>query len=418
MTDADGRFLCNQMTGKGEYQPQVLPTETSRTPYSAAGAPFPITRLVDGNSHVEGVTLTIKYERLQITGRVVDPEGVPIPDARLRAQSASPGEPLTWRAWVVLPSAISDAQGAFTIDALTSGPWALHARSPDGSEAVVSAVAAGSKDVVVTLRPAGGVEGTLVGFEEPPAIYARSIDASRMIPGQVDGAHFHLKLPAGSYLVSAMNVAEGDAQRVEVREGSLTKVTMNSHGKAVVSGRVTDHITHAPIPDLVCHTVIAVEGQGGVTNWDLESAPRTDATGAFLADPSPAGDLFVSCMGDWREYSTASALITVARGGRATVALEAVKLISPDAPGDIGVSFADTTTPLIRAVKAGSPAARSGVAAGDVVVAVDGIPTAPLDASGVEALVGNHAPGSSVALTLLRGSQRREVTLTTTPLVR
>ena len=416
LTDADGRFLCNQMTGGGEYQPQVFPTETSRTPYTSAGAPFSPTRLVDGNSHVEGVTLAIRYERLQISGRVVDPEGVAIPDARLRAQSAPPGEALTWSGWVVLPSAISDAQGTFTIDALTSGPWALQARSPDGSEAVVRDVAAGAKDVVVTLHPAGGIEGTLVGYEEPPAIYARSIDASRMIPGQVDGAHFHLRLPAGTYLVSAMNVREGDAQKVEVREGALTKVTMTSHGQAVIAGTVTEHLTHAPVSDLICHTVIAVEGQGGVTNWDLESAPRTDANGAFSADPSPAGDLFVGCFGDWREYSRASALITVARGGRATVTLEAVKRISPDAPGDIGVTFADTTTPLIRAVKAASPAARAGVAAGDVVVAVDGVPTGPLDASGVEALIGNHAPGSRVALTLLRGSQRRDVTLTTTPL--
>ncbi|MDP3153588.1 MAG: sigma-70 family RNA polymerase sigma factor [Archangium sp.] len=418
VTDADGRFLCNQMTGGGEYQPQVFPTETSRTPYSPAGAPFSATHLVDGNAHVEGVTLAIKYERLQISGRVVDPDGVPIPDAKIRAQSAPPGETLAWKSWVVLPSAISDAQGGFTLDALTSGPWALQARAPDGSEAVVNGVAAGSKEVVVTLRPAGGIEGTLVGYEAPPAIYARSIDTLRMIPGQVDGARFHLKLPAGSYLVSAMNVAEGDVQRVEVREGAITKVTMTSHGKAVITGRVTDHLTHAPIPDLICQTVIAVEGQGGVTNWDLESAPKTDATGTFVADPSPAGDLFVGCFGDWREYSKASALITVAKGGRATVNLEAVKLISPDAPGDIGVSFGDTATPLIRAVKAGSPAARAGVAAGDVVVAVDGLPTAPLDASGVEALIGNHAPGSRVAMTLLRGTQRREVTLTTTALGR
>lgn len=67
-------------------------------------------------------------------------------------------------------------------------------------------------------------------------------------------------------------------------------------------------------------------------------------------------------------------------------------------------------------MKAGSPAALAGVAAGDVVVAVDGIPTGPLDGSGVEALIGNHAPGSRLALTFLRGLQRRDVTLTTTPL--
>ena len=417
VTDSDGRFLCNQMTGGGDYQAQVFPTETSRKPYSPAGAPFRAIALADGNSHVEGVTLAIKYERLQISGHTVDLEGVPIPDARVRAQPAQSGDALAWSGWVVLPSAISDAQGAFTIDALTSGSWALQARAPDGSEAVVREVTAGSKNVVVNLHPLGGVEGTLVGYEEPPSIYATNQNTQRMIPGQVDGAYFHLTLPAGNYVVSAMNAREGDAQRVEVREGASTQVTMTSHGRAAIVGTVMDHLTHAPIPGFICHAVIAAQGQGGVTNWDPESAPKTDVTGAFSVDPSPAGDLLVGCFGSWREYSSASALITVARGGRASVSLAAVKRSSPDAPSEIGVSFdGSTPTPVIRTVKAGSPAALAGIAEGDLVFAVDGVPAGPLDGSGIEALIGNHAPGSSVTLMLVRGTQRREVVVTIRPL--
>ena len=45
-----------------------------------------------------------------------------------------------------------------------------------------------------------------------------------------------------------------------------------------------DHLTHAPIPGFICHAVIAAQGQGGVTNWDPESAPKTTAaTPAALA---------------------------------------------------------------------------------------------------------------------------------------
>ena len=84
--------------------------------------------------------------------------------------------------------------------------------------------------------------------------------------------------------------------------------------------------------------------------------------------------------------------------------------------GDIGVSFTDAPTPHIASVSPAGPAALSGVAAGDLVVAVDGVSTGPLDSSGVEALIANHPPGTRMALTLMRGGHRRVVSLTTRPI--
>lgn len=196
-----------------------------------------------------------------------------------------------------------------------------------------------------------------------------------------------------------MNSREGDAKRVEVRRGSFTKVTMTSRGSAVITGTVVEHVTRMPVPDLFCHVVLSAGDRPGITNWDLETAPKTDATGSFSVDPSPAGEVHVSCMGDWREYTWAWALVTVARGGRAAVAMEVVKRVARFAAGDIGLEFHRTTSPVVQAVRTGSPA----------------VPTTPLDAAGVEALIGNHLPGTQVSLSLVRGTQRRDVALVTVP---
>lgn len=410
ITDADGRFSCDQMTGGGEYQPTVYPSPSSRTPFKPVAPPLPKAKLQDGSARVEGVTLAIKYERLTISGRVVDPSGAPVPDAKVRAAS-SEGQPPNFSPWLPLPSALADAQGAFTLEALTSGTWAVQARTPEGAEAIVTDVAAGAKGVVITVRPPGGIEGTLSGYEEPPVVYARALGQPKFFPAQVDGSTFRIQLAAGTWVVTAMNLHEGDAQKVEVQEGVMAKVAMTSHGRGSLAGSVVEHTTRAPVPNLVCHTVVRTGDEPGITNWDENLAPKTDAAGQFTVDPAPAGDVSVSCFGDWQAMSSASAQVTVPRGGKATVALEVVKR-SGDTPGDIGAEL-DGDVPHIALVNAQGPAAKAGLRAGDVIVSVDGAPVAPLDSSGVAVLINNHPPGTKVALGVLRGAQPVNVTLTT-----
>ena len=410
VTDSDGSFLCNQMTGGGEYVPTVFSSPGSRAAYPPVGAQSRVV-LTDGSSHAEGVTLTVKYERLRISGRVVDADSQAIPDVRVRAVAAEAGQRPYFSPWAALPSALSDAQGTFAIDGLTSGSWALQATAPEGGETILPAVEAGARDVLVMVHRAGVIEGTLTGFDEPPSVYAHQPGQPKLVPGQVDGATFRVTgVSPGSYILSAMNTHEGDAQRVDVKEGAVTKVAMVSHGKAVVAGAVIDHVTRAPVAGLVCHVVLTAGGQQGVTNWDLDSAPRTNLRGEFEVDPSPAGPIDVSCFGDMREYSPATAQLTVGRGERASVPLEVVHRLSPDTPGDVGVEMVGAT-PVISAVSPAGPAGRAGVAVGDVVVAVDGVPTTPLNAWGVQALIGNHRPGTQVALSLTHGGEPRVVNL-------
>lgn len=413
VTDADGHFRCMQMTGGGDYLPRVFPSVSSRTPYKpATGTSFAPTRLADGSSRVENVTLTINYERLRISGRVIDKEGAPVADVHLRAQPAQPGELPDFASWLMAPSTVSDGQGNFTFEGLTSGNWAIQARGADGAESTVTDLQAGAKNVTITLKAPSGIEGTLVDFEEPPVVYAAVSHQSRFVGGQVTGNTFRVTVPQGKYVLSAMNAAEGDVKLVEVKEGQWTKVTMTSHGRGVVTGTVIDHRTRAPLNDFVCHVVAAGDGMAGITNWDERSSPRTDEQGYFVADPAPAGSIQVACMGDWREFSSGTALATVPRGGKVNVAMEAVRRTRPlQSAGDIGLIFMDTLDAEIATVRPGTPAAKAGLMPGEFVVAVDGEPTTALDSNGVQVLIGNHEPGSKVVLTVLRGNQRRDVTV-------
>lgn len=412
VTDADGHFFCTQMTGGGDYAAKVFPSQVSRTPYAPAGAAFAQVKLVDGSSQAEGITLSVKYERLSISGRVVDPSGSPVPDAKVRAMAVAPGEAPSFNQWTELPSAMSDAQGAFVIEQLTSGTWALQARTAEGAESIAPAVTAGSKDALITVHPPGHIEGTLIGYANPPVVYAAEIGAQGFVPGLVEGSTFKLSLHGGSYLVTAMNTKEGEAKRVEVKEGVTTKVTMTSQGHGVLSGQVVDHLSRAPIPGIVCHAVLSADGRGGITNWDLETAPKTDSSGHFSDEQSPAGDLLVGCMGEFSEVSSGSVNVTLPRDGRAEVVIEMVRRRVGAAPGDVGLTLDDQEPGRVLAVRAGSPGAKAGVAVADRVIGVDGVPNGTLCTDGVGALIANHPPGSPLKLTVLHGAQPREVTLT------
>jgi hypothetical protein len=414
VTDSEGTFGCNAMTGGGEYKVEVFPSTVSRTPYTPAGAAFAPVALADGASHVEGVTLTVKYEQLSLSGRVVDLAGAPVPDAKVRALAVTEGQPPVFNPWMELPFSVTDAQGAFRIDGLTSGTWALQAKSPEGAEAVNPASAAGASGVVITLRPPGGIDGTLIGYEEAPVVYAQELGAQKFVPGQVDGSTFHVSVPAGVYTVTGMNTREGDAQRVEVKEGALSKVTLTSRGRGTLSGSAVEHTTRQPVVGAICHAVVTSGEQLGITNWDTNTAPTTDATGHFTVDPSPAGDIAVTCMVASMDYSSGTQHLVLPRGGRAEASLELVYR-RKDAPvGDLGLSFDESSAALqLTGVRAGSAAAKAGVVVGDVLTSIDGSGLAKLDSWGVETLIGNHPPGTPVKVGLLHGGQAREVALVT-----
>lgn len=152
-----------------------------------------------------------------------------------------------------------------------------------------------------------------------------------------------------------------------------------------------------------------------MTPWDGRRGPYSDRQGRVLLEPAPAGPVTVSCVMPARQWSVPSVDIVVAPGGRAAAQLLSVeRLVEDSSTTDIDFDWR-VTAPRIAAVPPDSSAAKAGFLAGDLVVAVDGVSVDGLNAEGVRNLITDRAAGLEVSLTVLRGSQRKTLTLKTQP---
>ncbi|MBB3832105.1 serine protease Do [Xanthomonas arboricola] len=79
-----------------------------------------------------------------------------------------------------------------------------------------------------------------------------------------------------------------------------------------------------------------------------------------------------------------------------------------------GLGLPDTRGALVNDIPAGSPAAKAGIEVGDVIRSVNGKPIEA--ASDLPPMIGLMAPGTKVALDVLRDGKPRQVTVTLAPL--
>ena len=82
--------------------------------------------------------------------------------------------------------------------------------------------------------------------------------------------------------------------------------------------------------------------------------------------------------------------------------------VDPDIAESLGLKKAEGA--LVRGVEAGSPAAKAGIEAGDIIVRFDGKPVEK--SADLPRLVGNTRPGSKVAITVWRRGAYQELRLT------
>src|SRR5262249_39367802 len=146
-TMPDGSFHAPMMLGGGDYKAAVRPSARSSVTLSPLGGSFPVVHVPDGKTHVQGVRLQIRLDRLTIAGRVVGGDGEPPPDARVLVSPTAPDEQPHFFLWEDLPSAVSAADGSFSIGGLMVGSYAVQARGGDGAEVVLRDVQAGRRDL-------------------------------------------------------------------------------------------------------------------------------------------------------------------------------------------------------------------------------------------------------------------------------
>ncbi|HTL38961.1 MAG TPA: sigma-70 family RNA polymerase sigma factor [Kofleriaceae bacterium] len=402
MTDAQGKFTCTSMLGNSDYRAAVFPSPGARVAFPAA-TEYPVFKIADGNTIVEGAKIAIKNERLTIAGRVIDAEGNAVSDVHVeaigRGFAAGPA---------MLPSVRADQGGSFVIKDLARGTYVVHAHAGDGSDVQIPNVAAGTTDITVRLESPATIEGDLIGFTTPPRVHARQNTSELTLNNEatMEGNHYSITgLAPGRYIVEALGDNENDGETVELKSGATLKVNLESHGRGTIEGVVTEFGAGGPVANMNCYAAQSMQGLSGDigANAPTNDDTTTNAKGEFKV-AAPVGMARLMCFSADGSFSVAGIDIKVAAAGVTKATLAAVRAVPP--PSDVGFRIRPMMLPLtIAAVEPTSPAATAGLKVGDVLLTIDGTSVAGLIPSGAMTLAWNHRPGTTIALGVERAGK-------------
>ncbi|HEX4456323.1 MAG TPA: sigma-70 family RNA polymerase sigma factor, partial [Polyangia bacterium] len=294
LTGPDGKFRVGTLSGDDDYLGDVAESATSRHRLAISDGVAPVVHVPDGESEVDGIRIVVKRSHLSIAGTTVDGAGQPLGDVQVTAFRPAAGDErpdlnLSFGA----PTTISTGDGSFRIDDVDAGAFVLVAHAGDGSEGRLAGIAAGQAGVQVRLQPAGGIDGTLVGFAAPPEVTARREQPYGPLVRAyafVDGDTFRFRgLAPGRYVVDATSAGGdggGQVALVDVVGGQDAVVTLRNRGTATVHGRVVDWRSGAGVAGLSCRSMLF----GGQVFSRPQGQPVfTDGDGAFAIDGVTAG---------------------------------------------------------------------------------------------------------------------------------
>jgi hypothetical protein len=328
------------------------------------GKRHPPIEVKDGATHVTGVRVKVRVEKLAIAGKVTDATGKPVADVVVQAVPRD-GQ------WFKLPTATTDQTGAFALRDLPAGNYTVRARGTRG-EASMENVAAGRTDLVLQLLDPGGIDVTVKGFTGPSLdVSAFRIDErfSRFNAKLVGGVYQLRGLPVGRYQVQASDGTDRKGTTVEVRAGGIATAAITVGEVGTVEGKVVD-AKGAPIAGMKC---IAQQQGGDDYGYGGRPEASTDASGAFRIERAPTGGGIVGCYNQqgitaWKQVSITSGQVTRVEltaeksGGRR----------EPEKDGRSGLTLEEQLEDVIvSAVAPNSPAAKAGIAVNDVIHSVD-----------------------------------------------
>jgi hypothetical protein len=382
-TSADnGSFMVNALSGGGSYGYVVRGPTKAMYP-TVDGKRFHPIEVRDAHTHVTGVRIRVRVDRLSIAGRVIDAIGRPAPDVVVIASAARGSR----------SSSTTDANGGFEIRDVATGQYELRTNALGGN-GKNQTVAAGRTDIVIQLGEAGGIEGTLDRFATPPIVWAFSDGG--WFTATVTWKTFRLRdVPAGDYEIRATSSDAHGSAKVTVAAGGTANVSVQGTGLGSIAGTVLDPNGRG-LQDLFC-------AESG--NYQDQ---RTDANGEFRFDQMPTGTVTITC---WGPAIMAQASTTVSANDVVHVKLTA-KSVEPEPHGKSGIVLENQigNGAVVKSVAVGGPGERAGVAVDDIVLQVDGRAIAgAYDAS--DAIEG-HPSGTVVKLTLERADKQLTVNLT------
>ncbi|MCP3065677.1 carboxypeptidase regulatory-like domain-containing protein [Myxococcus sp. K38C18041901] len=233
-----------------------------------------------------------------ISGRVVDEAGHPLAGIHLNLEQADLEDPVDYE---TQETALTDSNGAFVLDASAPGDYEL---IPQTHRFITERLkmTAPARDVLVTLRAGGAVEGTLSdarGLALPGfTVYVAPLstqDPSYILTAQgptSEGRFSRKGVPPGRYRIVAQAVTDGvdqeAATEVEVRQGEVTQVELRLAEQRNLEGIVVDG-AGAPIRGAFVRAhSLAPSPQGGVVlvhprhRHGPPNGVETGADGRFL----------------------------------------------------------------------------------------------------------------------------------------
>jgi len=341
-----------------------------------------------------------------ITGHVRDTSGAPIALARVRASSSFGS--------VAAVFATTGPGGEFTLTGVDRASYDLSAEAEDHVRSVRGNVLGGSRDVALTLDAGLPLSGQVVDAGGAPvAVFtlvvrrragaARPVLATRSL---VDPeGRFAVRVPRGDYDLLVSTPGRARPTQAEAPAGATDARIVVGSG-ATLRGEVIASDDHAPIGNasIACETTDA-----GPRDPPAEPAAVTRPDGSFELTGISPGPLALRIRAQGF-HARIAAEMTASDGAALGPLTIALTRVGPDeASGTEMVGLGLRLSPdgealRVDSVLPGSGAFDAGIGFGDLVVAIDGAPVAPLGVEGTIART-RGAAGTTVTLTLRRDGQ-------------
>ena len=342
---------------------------------------------------------------------------------------------------------LTGADGRFEIRGLSDTAYDLEVEGLKGSARGVTEDVKPGADVTIRLQPLAGIRGKVTRAGQPVASYiveAEGPTSRKSVVNDPAGEYRLGRLDPGTYKVSVIAPEGRSSAEVKVAASQTARRDMTLVPYGSVRGVLVDALTGKPMANL---PVLAFAEEGDVGSLAMSvltgDGPRTDAEGRFRVGRLGTGDgTLVVFDGDKTAFDIVaqkkfklapgqdldlgtlqghdSATVPKDQRGELGMTLDAATWA--DRPRAAGVEVGEPPAGLdgaaehlwVASVEAGGPAAAAGIAVGDRIDAIGGVPVSQVGAELAEAMLSPRQVrvGQPVSLVVDHEGKKNAISIT------